>query len=163
VLPPLFIDETVGGAWNQAVGLCFDEQGRMYVWEKGGLVWIVEDGVKSSAPLVDLSAEIGNVGNSGLMGFVLDARFFPNGHIHLFYAVPHAEAHFGRITRYTADAAGGFHPVDPASRELLVGETFTTGFPICSAQGAMWISRPREPLNPIDEPAQSDSPTGQKA
>jgi len=41
-LPPYFVEETVGGEWNEACGLTFDETGRIYVWERGGRVWIIE-------------------------------------------------------------------------------------------------------------------------
>ena len=39
--PAGFSDELVLDGWSQAVGITFDENGRMYVWEKGGKVWAV--------------------------------------------------------------------------------------------------------------------------
>jgi len=147
-LPSGFIEEAVGGSWNEAAGLAFDENGRMYVWERGGRLWIVENGVKSSQPLLDISDEVGGWRDFGLLGVALDPNFLQNGHLYLLYVVDHHhlahagtpgyspstdeyfEATIGRVTRYTARAADGFTSVDPASRRILVGETASTGMPI---------------------------------
>lgn len=147
-LPAGFAETQIGGTWNEAVGLLFEDNGRMYVWERAGRVWIVEDGVKRSAPLIDLSEEVGGWRDYGLLGFALDPNFRSNGFIYLMYVVdrhhllnfgtsrysPTANEYFaatiGRITRYTARAADGFTSVDPASRRVLLGETKETGFPI---------------------------------
>ena len=148
-LPQNFASEEVGGDWNQAVGLTFDAAGRAFVWEKRGRVWLVENGVKSQVPVVDLSGEVGDWQGFGLLGFALDPQFAINGHVYLLYVVDyHHAAHFGtsqydsqvdeyyrdtvgRIVRYTCEAANGFRSVDPSSRMVLVGESLSTGFPIC--------------------------------
>lgn len=148
-LPPYFVEETVGGEWNEACGLTFDPTGRMYVWERGGRVWIIEsNGVRLSQPLIDLSEEVGGWRDFGMLGFALDPHFEHNGHIYLLYVVdrhhlkkfgttaysPTVDEYFqatiGRLTRYTARASDGYRTVDPASRLVLVGESITTGFPI---------------------------------
>src|SRR5437867_7578049 len=53
-LPSGFSEQDIGGTWNEAVGLTFDETGRMYVWERAGRVWIVDNGVKLASPLIDI-------------------------------------------------------------------------------------------------------------
>src|SRR5262245_16397362 len=63
-LPAGFTEEAVPGPWNEVVGLAFeaDEQipgGRTYVWERGGQVWIIENGIRQSTPLLDLREEVG--------------------------------------------------------------------------------------------------------
>src|SRR5690606_28226854 len=121
---------------------------RAYVWERGGRVWIVENGVKLSTPLLDIREEVGGWRDFGLSGFVLDPNFQTNGHFYVLYAVDrhhllnfgtpqynantnqYYAATIGRITRYTARAADDFRTADPASRKILVGETKSTGFPI---------------------------------
>ena len=148
-LPANFAAEEVGSDWNQAVGLTFDATGRAFVWEKGGRVWLVENGVKSQVPVVDLSEEVGDWQDFGLLGFALDPQFTTSGHIYLLYVVDyHHAAHFGtpqydsqvdeyyrdtigRIVRYTCQAANGFRSVEVGSRVVLVGESLSTGFPIC--------------------------------
>jgi glucose/arabinose dehydrogenase/PKD repeat protein len=147
-LPSGFQEETLGGEWDEAVGLTFDPNGRMYVWERGGRVWTVENGVKSAAPLLDLRHEVGGWRDYGMLGLALHPNFLQNGHLYVSYVVDHHHlAHFGtpnynvnsneyftatigRITRYTARVSDGFRSIDPASRKVLVGETPSTGFPI---------------------------------
>ena len=143
-----FSDELVIDGWSQAVGLTFDDNGRMYVWEKGGKVWIVENGVKRSQPLIDITEEVGNWRDFGLIGFALDPNFLNNGHLYLWYVVDRhhllnfgtpsynpiasseKEATIGRLTRYTANASDNFNSVHTNSRKILLGETKSSGPPI---------------------------------
>ena len=146
-LPPGFAEEDVGGAWNEVAGVTFDANGRTYVWERAGRVWIVENGVKHSTPLVDIHDEVGGWRDFGLLGFALHPNFAQNGWIYLYYVVdrhhlfpgtggynPNTDAYYnatiGRITRYTAQASDGFDSVDPASRLVLAGATPDDGCPI---------------------------------
>ncbi len=147
-LPPGFVRIPVQGTFGQPAGVTFDSNGRMYVWERGGRVWIVENNVKAATPLVDISDEVGWWGEHGLLGFALHPNFLENGWIYLFYAVDHYHLtnagspsydpnvsefempSIGRITRYTARASDGFRSVDPASRRVLLGETASTGCPL---------------------------------
>ena len=147
-LPAGFSKSFIGGPWSRPVGLTFDANGRMYVWERDGRVWIVENGVKSAAPLVDITDEVAHFGDHGLLGFALHPNFLENGWIYLFYAVdPYYLANAGtpgydpnqdgvneptiaRITRYTARSSDGFHSVDPASRRILFGEAPGAGCPL---------------------------------
>ena len=147
-LPPDFVEETVGNGWTEAVGLTFAPDGRIFVWERGGRVWTVENGVKSAAPFLDIAEEVGGWRDFGLLGFTLHPGFQTNGHVYLMYVVDrHHLLHFGtpnyrassnqyfnatigRITRYTARASDGRRSVDPASRRVLVGEHRTNGFPV---------------------------------
>lgn len=147
-LPAGFVRTAVGGAFEQPVGVAFDANGRMYVWERAGRVWIVENGQKSATPLIDVSDEVGNWGDHGLLGFALHPNFLQNGWIYLFYAVDHYhlqnagspsydpnandyfKASIARITRYTAQSSTGFRSVDPASRKILLGESRGGGCPL---------------------------------
>jgi PKD repeat protein/glucose/arabinose dehydrogenase len=149
-LPPGFQEVTeIGGTWDGAVGLLFGPDDRMYVWEKAGRVWIVDQaGNRLSEPLIDLSDEVGNWRDLGLLGFALDPNFLNNGYLYLTYVVDHHHLeHFGtpqydpmeddyfratiaRLTRYRADPATGLSTVFPTSRVVLVGETPDSGIPI---------------------------------
>ena len=146
-VPSGFSDALVIGGWSEPVGATWDANGRMYVWEKRGIVWIVQNGVRLTTPLIDISAEVGNWRDHGLLGFTLDPNFLSNGRIYLMYAVDrHHLINFGtgaysattnqyfaatimRITRYTATGPG-LATADPASRFVLVGETPQTGVPM---------------------------------
>lgn len=145
-LQPDFSDVLVMGGWNEPVGATFDANGRLYVWEKSGKVWIVQNGVRLPAPLIDISEEVGNWRDHGCLGFALDPEFLVNGRIYLMYMVDrHHLMHFGtpgynpntneyfsatimRITRYTA-VGPTFNTVDPASRYILLGEDRKSGVP----------------------------------
>ena len=150
-LPAGFIEQPIGSGWVNPVGVTFDTSGpnnRHYVWERGGKVWIVENGVKLATPMVDISEEVMAWRDFGMLGVALDPMFQQNGYIYLLYVVDrHHLLHFGtpsysataninsapsigRITRYTARASDGLRTVDPASRRVLVGEAVNTGFPI---------------------------------
>lgn len=147
-LPVGFLDSPVAGGWVQPVGLTFSASGRMFVWEKTGRVWIVENGVKLATPLIDLSDEVGDWRDFGLLGFALDPAYETNGRFYLSYVVDHhhleffgtgsydpqANAYFrdtiARVTRYTATPASGLRVADPLSRTVLIGESATTGIPI---------------------------------
>jgi hypothetical protein len=151
-LPAGFTEEIISGPWNEPVGLTFEPEqqtsgGRAYVWERGGRVWIVENGTKQSPPLIDISEEVGGWRDHGLLGFALHPNFRQNGYIYLAYTVDHhhltkfgttnyhsdtneySMATIHRITRYTARASYEFRSVDPASRKILLGESITNGFP----------------------------------
>ncbi len=149
-LPPGYSASTVVGNFNFAVGLCFGPDGRIFVWEKSGRVWLVENGVKSSQPLIDISEEVGNWRDLGLLGFAIDPDFANNGRIYLAYTVdfhhlnnfgtpnynPAADEYFrdtiGRVVRYTCNASDGYRSVDYSSRTVLIGETRATGIPMLS-------------------------------
>ena len=139
-----------GGAWSEVVGLTFENNGRMYVWERTGQVWFKDTNDASFSLLLDIREEVGAWNDYGMLGFALDPNFRLNGYIYLLYVVdrhhllhygtpsydPSANEYFeatiGRLTRYTCRSADGFRSVDPASRAVLVGETKQTGFPLSS-------------------------------
>ena len=145
--PTGFIDQEFVGGFEQAVGVTFDANGRMYVWEKQGKIWIVENGVKSSTPLLDISEEVGNWRDFGMLGVALDPDFLSNGNIYLLYIVDrhhllnfgtnnydadtddYFDATIGRITRYTAEVSSNYTTVDYSSRQILLGTNATNGFP----------------------------------
>src|SRR5262245_4666040 len=52
-LPSGFIETEIGGYWDEAAGLTFDSANVMYVWDRQGRVWIVENDVKRATPLID--------------------------------------------------------------------------------------------------------------
>ena len=151
-LPAGFVEETIGGVWNEAVGLVFSGDGRMMVWERAGKVWTVENGVKSATPFLDISEEVAVWNNYGLLGFCLHPDFTNNGYLYLMYTADRHHLRFfgtssydprvtethvatiGRITRYTARASDGFHTVDLTTRKVLLGEAMTNGFPLVSGQ-----------------------------
>lgn len=147
-LPPNVQETLIApGVWNQATGVVVGPDGRLFVWEKGGRVWNVENGVRAAQPLIDLREEVGDWRDYGLLGFAIDPNFAVNGYIYLLYTVDYHHARFfgtpqynpatdtyfrdtiGRLTRYACNPADGFRSVLPASRTVLIGESLSTGLP----------------------------------
>ncbi len=146
-VPSGFADVLVMGGWVAPQGAVWDANDRMYVWEKEGKVWIVENGVRLPSPLIDISEEVGNWRDHGFLGFALDPNFLTNGYIYLLYAVDrHHLMNFGtpnynaatneyysatimRLTRYTA-VGPSFNTVNYGSRLVLLGESPSTGAPL---------------------------------
>ena len=89
-IPAGFVDTSVSRPdkrpWESAAGVAFAADGRMFVWERTGRVWLL-DADPNSEPLIDLSDEVSTIGSLGLTGFALDPQFEQNGYVYLFYAV----------------------------------------------------------------------------
>ncbi len=146
--PAGFTDQLYMGGWDDLAGFTWDAAGRMYVWERDGRVWIVENGVKSTNPLIDISDEVGGWRDFGLLGFALDPNFLSNGYFYMLYVVdrhhllhagtpqydPNTDEYFdatiGRITRYQADPATNMTSTIVSSRFILLGEGPGDGPPI---------------------------------
>lgn len=145
-LPEDFYDELHAGGFDFPTGITFDDLGRAYVWEKKGVVHILDSlGNRLPEPLIDISEEVMNWKDHGLMGFALDPAFSKNGYFYMMYAVDlhhyfhfgtldyHPDttyingASFGRISRYQADPANGFSTTLPDSKTILLGESIKNG------------------------------------
>ncbi|SMC00662.1 PKD domain containing protein [Hymenobacter roseosalivarius DSM 11622] len=145
--PSGFSSVTVAAQWDEAVGIAFNKTGsQMFVWERPGRVWVVENGQRSL--LINIREEVGGWGDFGLLGFALHPQFDTNGYFYLFYTVDrHHLMNFGtsnysstiddyqsatinRLTRYTATKTTTGYSVNPNSRKILLGATKETGIPI---------------------------------
>ncbi|HET9886510.1 MAG TPA: PQQ-dependent sugar dehydrogenase, partial [bacterium] len=135
-LPLGFVDEVIQGGLNIPVDCCFDGTGRLFVAEKRGIIRVIQDGVLLPTPVIDLTAEVHNAGDKGLLGIALDPAFAQNGRIYLLYNVdpifgqpdePNESASFGRITRYTISG----NVAQPASRFILLGNSAEDGIANC--------------------------------
>ena len=86
-----FVDFSVprpdGGAWNEAVGVSFQDNGRGWVWERGGTVWVLDPEQAVSSPVIDISEEVGVFADHGMLGLALDPDFANNGYLYLLYVV----------------------------------------------------------------------------
>ena len=141
-----FSNELVRYDFLLPVGFVFDNNGRMYVWEKTGVVHLVdENGIKMPVPLLDISEEVASWGDHGLTGFALDPAFEDNKFIYVYYVADHhyllkygtpeydagvTDLHMptiGRVTRYTLDPSDNFQTALLSSRKILLGETITDG------------------------------------
>ena len=106
-LPSGFSSALVSSQWNQAVGLTFNKDGsQMFVWEKEGKVWVVRNNQKKL--FIDISEEVGDWRDFGLLGFALDPHFETNGYFYLLYTVDRhhllADTHRDRVQPRAAPA-----------------------------------------------------------
>jgi glucose/arabinose dehydrogenase len=155
-LPTGFSVSDIGSAWNQSVGAAFSNDGKkLFVWEKAGkifeCIWDAtsQTYTKQTTPVLDISPEVGDWRDHGLLGFALDPNFDSNGFIYLLYVVDrhylmnfgtaayntatneYFNATIGRVTRYkTTTDASNVVTADLSSRKVLIGETKSTGIPM---------------------------------
>jgi len=133
--------------WTAPVDLDFDDEGIMYVSEKEGTVWRVRDGLREQEPLIDISDEVANFGDMGLLSITLDNNYKENGYVYLYYAVDrhhwinfntpnydssnneYWNATFARVTRYQVDKSVTPEIVNPQSRQVLIGKNQLDGIP----------------------------------
>lgn len=155
-VPAGFSVTTIASGWAAPVGAVFTNDGQqLFVWEKGGKVFVCKrnasTGVyeKQATPVLDISPEVGNWRDHGLLGFALDPNYTSNGLIYLLYVVDrhhllyfgtgsynaatneYFNATIGRVTRYqTSTNASQEVIANTASRAVLLGESASTGIPI---------------------------------
>ncbi|CAN5488126.1 hypothetical protein BH23BAC4_BH23BAC4_12440 [soil metagenome] len=132
-----FQDAANGARFTLPVAAAFTPDGRMLVVEKRGMVWVVDKGQRLTEPLIDLRNEVMSHHDRGLLGIAVDPAFVDNGYVYLLYTVDHdgtgnsqrTDA-FARLSRFQVSAWDP-NRLDPASRHVLLGETFQTGIPSC--------------------------------
>src|SRR5262245_14710005 len=134
-----------GGNWDEAVGVTFSPNGRMWVLERAGRVWLKDTNDSTFTLLLNISEEVGDWGDHGCVGFAIHPDFQVNGYIYILYAVDrhhllnfgtpgynpnqnqYDNATIGRLTRYTCNSANGFRSIVSGSRFVMIGETRQTG------------------------------------
>ena len=148
--PTGFVVDSIGGAWNEVVGATPLPDGRVVAWERGGRVWMMSAaGTKLADPVLDIHDEVGAWRDFGLLGLAIDPQFPVRPYIYLLYVVdrhhllyagtgsydPNTDEYFaatiGRVTRYTLDSTTNYTKARTASRMILLGESASTGLPIC--------------------------------
>ena len=93
------------------VGLAFAPDGRMFIWQKNGVVRIYKNGALLATPFIDLSSRVNTYLDRGLLGLALDPDFATNGYVYLLYAYePNGQPNndgmkTARLTRVRADPA----------------------------------------------------------
>jgi glucose/arabinose dehydrogenase len=107
---PQFVTETVAQlpAFTP-VGLAFAPDGRVFIWQKNGVVRIVKNGVLLSTPFLDIQAQVNQCNDRGLLGFALDPNFATNGFVYLLHTFEESgnttscAAKTSRLIRVTAN------------------------------------------------------------
>ncbi|MEJ0103288.1 MAG: PQQ-dependent sugar dehydrogenase [Bacteroidota bacterium] len=152
-VPPGFTVAGIGSGWTEPLGATFSKDGKkIFVWEKAGKVFVcnwnntTQQYVKQANPVIDISPEVGDWRDFGLVGFAIDPNFDNNGLMYLFYVVDrhyllnfgtpaynpasndYYNATIGRITRYKTVIDGSNQmSADLSTRFILMGETKSAG------------------------------------
>ena len=152
-LPTGFSSSKTQGGYTAPIGIVFTPDGqRQFVWDKIGRVYVSSwDGIQyiqQTTPALDLSDEVGNWGDFGLLSFCLDPNYAQNGLIYLYYMVDrhhllyagtaaysaskdeYNNATISRVTRYKLLTVNGLLTTDATSRRVLLGESASTGVPL---------------------------------
>lgn len=144
-----FFDEVVVENIDRPVGIVFDYEGFGYIWQKSGIIQLLDTfGNLSSENVLDISEEVSDYNDHGLMSIALDPDFNENQFLYVAYAVDRHhllhygtpnyskdstlidQASIGRLTRYKVDLAS--RTAIPDSRTVLMGKTKENGLPILS-------------------------------
>ncbi|MEO5989836.1 MAG: PQQ-dependent sugar dehydrogenase, partial [Candidatus Eisenbacteria bacterium] len=167
-LPPGFVSESAspGATFLIPTAIAFTPTGRILVTEKRGRVYAIGNGVKEG-PLLDITAEVLENGDRGLLGIAVDPNFAVNRYVYLLYTVdPDSNGvdtdndAFGRLARFQMSSTDSA-VIDPASRTILLGATWRTGIPRGSdshSEGALRWGRDGSLLVSCGEGAQYTGP-----
>jgi glucose/arabinose dehydrogenase/fibronectin type 3 domain-containing protein len=120
------------------VGLAFAPDGRLFVWQKNGVVRIIKNGQLLSTPFIDVSAKVNTFDDRGFWGLAFDPNFASNGYVYMSYTYENAgdpnstAPRTSRLTRVTAN---------PSNPDVAQAGSETTimggiGVPPCSAYQA---------------------------
>ncbi|MGH3442975.1 MAG: PQQ-dependent sugar dehydrogenase, partial [Nitriliruptorales bacterium] len=90
------------------------EADRIYVVEKGGAVWIVEDGSRKSTPFLDLRGQVSSGGEQGLLGLAFHPSYPTDPRVYAHYTNQAGNTRVVEYRRATADR------VDAASARTLL-------------------------------------------
>ncbi|HEY7160573.1 MAG TPA: PQQ-dependent sugar dehydrogenase, partial [Acidobacteriota bacterium] len=116
------------------VGATFAPDGRIFVWQREGVVRIYKNGQLLPTPFVDITPQVNIGGDRGLLGVAIDPNFAQTGYVYLLYVFewnnnPNShQPRTARLTRVTADPNNPDVAL-PGSEITLLG---SIGIPSCS-------------------------------
>jgi PKD repeat protein len=133
-----YVENAASGAtFSEPTTLVFAPDGRLFVGEKSGRVYIVQNDTKLATPFIDLEWDVLNHHDRGLLGMAIDPDFANTGYVYFLYtcdwnlAGDAARTDIpGRLVRYTASTSNP-NVADLSSRLVLIGATYATGIPAC--------------------------------
>ena len=120
------------------VGIAWAPDGRLFVWQKNGVVRVIKQGVLLPTPFIDLSAKVNTFDDRGFWGLAFHPDFANNGWVYMSYTFEHSgnpndsNPRTSRLTRVTASTTNPDIAV-PSSEVVILG---SIGVPPCSAYPA---------------------------
>ncbi len=152
-LPTGFSSSKTQDGYIAPMGVIFTPDGqRQFVWNKAGQVyvsaWNGTQYIQQTTPALDISEEVGNWRDFGLLSLCLDPNYAQNGLVYLYYMVDrhhlmnygtaaysptkdeYFDATISRVARYRLLTVNGLLTTDATSRKVLLGESPSTGVPL---------------------------------
>ena len=89
-LPPGFGEADVVAGFHNLEGptaVAYAPDGRTFIAQKAGQVAVVNPGTDTASTLIDLSAQVNDYSDRGLLGIAVDADFETNGYLYLLYVL----------------------------------------------------------------------------
>jgi glucose/arabinose dehydrogenase/chitodextrinase len=120
------------------VGLAWAPDGRLFVWQKNGVVRVIKNGVLLPTPFIDLSAKVNTFDDRGFWGLAFHPDFANNGYVYMSYTFEHQgtpndnNPRTTRLTRVTRNPANPDVAL-PNTEVVILG---SIGVPPCSAYPA---------------------------
>ena len=113
--------EPIETVLEQPIAIEVDDDGRIFLIERGGTLSILEDGELSTAMELDVYTDDEDGDRpqeDGLVGLALDPDFESNGRVYLYYSPPSdaVEDPHNRLSRFTVEDGS----VDPATEEEIL-------------------------------------------
>lgn len=131
-VPSGFVAETVIGKLRLPTSFAFAGNGRILITEKSGVVRVVQDGQLLQEPFIDLSAEVNDVGQRGLLDVAVHPNFPATPFVYLAYVYDPTEAlshnpegaRVSRVLRLAANSAN-LNVHVPGSGAIILGANST--------------------------------------
>lgn len=82
---PGFYSQLVVGGLEYPTAIAWTPDGRMLIALKSGKVLVYQNGALLATPFIDLSAEVNDVADRGLLGLAVDPDFASNHYVYLLY------------------------------------------------------------------------------
>jgi glucose/arabinose dehydrogenase len=132
-LPAGFQSELILSGLASPTTLAFAPDGRMFIGHKSGLVQVFQNGALLPTPFINLSSEVGNYWDRGLLGIAIHPDFPQTPYVYLLYTydppgttADGSGARVSRLLRVEADANNSnVASTAPGSRVVLLGTNST--------------------------------------
>ncbi|MEO7863223.1 MAG: PQQ-dependent sugar dehydrogenase [Nitrospirales bacterium] len=92
------------------VGVTWASDGRMFIWQRNGVIRVYKNGQLLPTPFLDISANVNQFDDRGMLGLALHPNFLVNGYVYVIYVredggnINDASPKIGRLSRFIANA-----------------------------------------------------------
>lgn len=131
-LPDGFYEEQIVGSLQLPTSFAVAPDGRIFITEKSGRVRVVDDGELQAEPFIDLSTEVNDAADRGLMGVTVHPNWPAQPYVYLAYTYdppeargyPASGARVARVLRLRA-SADNLNVHQPGSGVVILGTNST--------------------------------------